>query len=105
MSKRVHLFPLFSITPSLHIKGTSALMLWRGLTQVTHIKLSLFSRQGHACRLRAPMLLSLSLSLLLVVVSLTTFWSTQLLVFCFTIFVSSYSNSYELVTVIVVVIC
>ncbi|VUZ45898.1 unnamed protein product [Hymenolepis diminuta] len=33
MSKRVHRFPLFSITASLHIKGTSALMLWRGLTQ------------------------------------------------------------------------
>ncbi|VUZ40974.1 unnamed protein product [Hymenolepis diminuta] len=32
------------------------------------------------------------------------FWSDQLLVFCFTIFVSSYSNSYELVTVIAIVI-
>ncbi|VUZ42522.1 unnamed protein product [Hymenolepis diminuta] len=36
MSKRVHRFPLFSITASLHIKGTSALMLWCGLTQTTH---------------------------------------------------------------------
>ncbi|VUZ49721.1 unnamed protein product [Hymenolepis diminuta] len=36
MSKRVRRFPLFSITASLHIKGTSALMLWRGLTQTTH---------------------------------------------------------------------
>ncbi|VUZ52302.1 unnamed protein product [Hymenolepis diminuta] len=34
MSKRVHRFPLFSITASLHIKGTSVLMLWRGLTQL-----------------------------------------------------------------------
>ncbi|VUZ47490.1 unnamed protein product [Hymenolepis diminuta] len=33
MSKRVHRFPLFSITASPHIKGTSALRLWRGLTQ------------------------------------------------------------------------
>ncbi|VUZ46814.1 unnamed protein product [Hymenolepis diminuta] len=41
MSKRAPRFPLFSITTSLHIKGTSALMLWRGLTQVIHIKLSL----------------------------------------------------------------
>ncbi|VUZ49807.1 unnamed protein product [Hymenolepis diminuta] len=31
------------------------------------------------------------------------FWSTQLLVFRFTIVVSSYSNSYELVAVIVVI--
>ncbi|VUZ52702.1 unnamed protein product [Hymenolepis diminuta] len=36
MSKRVHRFPLFSITVSLRIKNTSALMLWRGLTQTTH---------------------------------------------------------------------
>ncbi|VUZ50129.1 unnamed protein product [Hymenolepis diminuta] len=48
MSKRVHRFPLFSITASLHIKSTSALMLWRGLTQVTHIKLFLFFQTTHA---------------------------------------------------------
>ncbi|VUZ48947.1 unnamed protein product, partial [Hymenolepis diminuta] len=42
MSKRVQRFPLFTITASLHKKGTSALMLWRDLTQVTHIKLPLF---------------------------------------------------------------
>ncbi|VUZ39896.1 unnamed protein product [Hymenolepis diminuta] len=71
MSKRVHRFPLSSITASLHIKGTSALMLWRDLTQVTHIKLPLFSRQRYACQLRAPTVLS-PLSLLLVVVSLNT---------------------------------
>ncbi|VUZ54562.1 unnamed protein product [Hymenolepis diminuta] len=47
MSKRVHRFPLFSITASLHIEGTSALMLWRGLTQVTHIKLLLFFQTRH----------------------------------------------------------
>ncbi|KAM3180190.1 hypothetical protein ACTXT7_016799 [Hymenolepis weldensis] len=40
-----------------------------------------------------------------VVASLTTFWPDQLLVFRFTIVVSSYSNSYELMTVIAVVIC
>ncbi|VUZ39625.1 unnamed protein product [Hymenolepis diminuta] len=47
MSKRVHQFPLFSTTASLHVKGTSALMLWRGLTQVTHIKLLLFFQTTH----------------------------------------------------------
>ncbi|VUZ47558.1 unnamed protein product [Hymenolepis diminuta] len=36
MSKRVHRFPLLSITASLHIKVTSALMLWRSLIQTTH---------------------------------------------------------------------
>ncbi|VUZ51229.1 unnamed protein product [Hymenolepis diminuta] len=36
MSKRVHRFPLFSITASLHIKSTSPLILWRGLTQTTN---------------------------------------------------------------------
>ncbi|VUZ40388.1 unnamed protein product, partial [Hymenolepis diminuta] len=39
-----------------------------------------------------------------VVACLNTLWSNQLLVFCSTIVISSYSNSYELVTVIVVVI-
>ncbi|VUZ40371.1 unnamed protein product [Hymenolepis diminuta] len=42
MSRSVHQFSPLSITASLHIKGTSALKLWRGLTQVTHIKLPLF---------------------------------------------------------------
>ncbi|VUZ42902.1 unnamed protein product [Hymenolepis diminuta] len=37
--------PLFSITSSLHLKSTSALMFSRDLTQVTHIKLSLFPTQ------------------------------------------------------------
>ncbi|VUZ41644.1 unnamed protein product, partial [Hymenolepis diminuta] len=49
---------------------------------------------------RAALPLFLSLSLLLIGASLNTFWSTQLLVFCFTIVVGSYSNSYELVGVI-----
>ncbi|VUZ40037.1 unnamed protein product [Hymenolepis diminuta] len=96
MSKRVHRFPLFSKTASLHMKGTSALMLWCGLTQVTHMKLSLLSRQQDtpvsadsytSCSslfLSTLLYLSLSLSLLLVVASLNIFWSTQLLVFCFT---------------------
>ncbi|VUZ54433.1 unnamed protein product [Hymenolepis diminuta] len=47
MSKRVHRFPLFSIAASPHIKGTSALMLWRSLIQVTHIKLPLFFQTTH----------------------------------------------------------
>ncbi|VUZ40219.1 unnamed protein product [Hymenolepis diminuta] len=35
MSKRVHRFPLSSITASLQIKGTSTLMFWRDLSQTT----------------------------------------------------------------------
>ncbi|VUZ40435.1 unnamed protein product [Hymenolepis diminuta] len=45
MSRRVHRVVLFSVTVSLHIKGTSAVMLWRGLSLVIHIKLPLFSKQ------------------------------------------------------------
>ncbi|VUZ49762.1 unnamed protein product, partial [Hymenolepis diminuta] len=41
-------FPPFSIIALFHIKGTSAPILWRGLIQVTHIKLALFSRQNNA---------------------------------------------------------
>ncbi|VUZ54877.1 unnamed protein product, partial [Hymenolepis diminuta] len=41
----------------------------------------------------------------LVVASLNTFWSNQILAFCSTIFVSSYSNSCELATIIAIVIC
>ncbi|VUZ52118.1 unnamed protein product [Hymenolepis diminuta] len=61
-------------------------MLWRGLTQVTHIKLPLFSRQQHtpvsadsytSCSsplfLNTLLSLFLSLSLLLIVASLNTF--------------------------------
>ncbi|VUZ40038.1 unnamed protein product [Hymenolepis diminuta] len=63
MSKRVHRFPIFSETASLHVKGTFAFMLWCGLTQVTHMKLSLLSRQrrtlvgyGLLCCSRSPSL-------------------------------------------------
>ncbi|VUZ46282.1 unnamed protein product, partial [Hymenolepis diminuta] len=42
---------------------------------------------------------------ILVVASLNTFWSSQLLVFCPTVVVSSYSNNYELVTVAAIVSC
>ncbi|VUZ51522.1 unnamed protein product [Hymenolepis diminuta] len=90
MSKRVHPFPLFPITASLHMKGASALKLWHGLTQVTHIKLPLFSKRGQ----RTLLSLFLSLSLLLIVASLNTFGSTQLLFFCFTIVVRTYPKSY-----------
>ncbi|VUZ54498.1 unnamed protein product [Hymenolepis diminuta] len=70
-SKHVHRFPLFSITASVHIKVTSALMLWHGLTQVTHIKISLFSRRGQRTLVStdsytscsSPLFLSLSLLL------------------------------------------
>ncbi|VUZ42083.1 unnamed protein product [Hymenolepis diminuta] len=73
----------------------------------------------HACQLSAPMLLAhllsssahcplylpFSLALFkLVAASLNTFWSNQLLVFCSTIVVRSYSNCCELVTVIAIVI-
>ncbi|KAM3175465.1 hypothetical protein ACTXT7_008464 [Hymenolepis weldensis] len=78
---------------------------------------------AHACQLPAPTLtahllssstrsslspsptLSLSLSHSLqssLWLPLAHFWSNQLLVFCSTIVVSSYSNSYELATVIAV---
>ncbi|VUZ48345.1 unnamed protein product, partial [Hymenolepis diminuta] len=75
----------------------------------------------HACQLSTPTLpvhllsssarsspLSLSLSLTrfkLIAASLNTFWLNQLLVFSSTFVVSSSSTSYELVTVITVVIC
>ncbi|VUZ56738.1 unnamed protein product, partial [Hymenolepis diminuta] len=49
--------------------------------------------------------ISFSYSLKLVVASPNTFWSDQLPVFYPTIVVSSYINSYELLTVIAVVIC
>ncbi|KAM3178979.1 hypothetical protein ACTXT7_001486 [Hymenolepis weldensis] len=45
---------------------------------------------------------SLLFASIFVVAPLNTFWSDQLLVFCFTIVVSPYSNSYELVTVVAV---
>ncbi|VUZ40739.1 unnamed protein product [Hymenolepis diminuta] len=79
MSKRAHRFPSFSITTSLHLKSTSALMLSSGLTQATHKrKQAIFifhTRTTHACQLPVPTLpahllsssarppLSLSLSL------------------------------------------
>ncbi|VUZ53441.1 unnamed protein product [Hymenolepis diminuta] len=46
MSKRPHQFlPSFSVTASLHLKSRSALMFSRVLTQVTHMRLSLFATQ------------------------------------------------------------
>ncbi|VUZ46891.1 unnamed protein product [Hymenolepis diminuta] len=72
MSKRVHRFPSFLITALLHIKSTSALMLWRGLTQTTHAGqcgllhvLCISSLPQHTA-------LPLSLLLLLIVASLNT---------------------------------
>ncbi|VUZ48716.1 unnamed protein product [Hymenolepis diminuta] len=72
MSKRVRRFPLFSIIASLHIKGTSALMLWRGLTQRMHadhnglLRVLFISSLPQHAALSPP-------SLLLVVASLNTF--------------------------------
>ncbi|VUZ39755.1 unnamed protein product [Hymenolepis diminuta] len=55
---------------------------------------------------RSPLYPSFSLTCFkLVVASLNTFWSNQLLVFCSTIVVSSYSNSYEIVIIIAAVMC
>ncbi|KAM3182405.1 hypothetical protein ACTXT7_012460 [Hymenolepis weldensis] len=48
---------------------------------------------------------SLLLASILVGASLNTLWSNQLLVLCSTIVVSSYSNSYELMTIVAVVSC
>ncbi|VUZ41195.1 unnamed protein product [Hymenolepis diminuta] len=98
-------------------------MFSRVLTQVTHIKLSLFSTQKQRTHVSYPLLRFLLISSLpqhaplpippslpltcfkFVVVSLNKFCSNQLLVFCSTIVVSSYSNSYDLMIIIAVVIC
>ncbi|VUZ43608.1 unnamed protein product [Hymenolepis diminuta] len=78
-------------------------MLSRGLTQVTHKAIFVFhSITKHACQLPAS---TLPARFKLVVAYQSTILSGQLLVFCSTIVVSSYSNSYELVTVIAVPIC
>ncbi|VUZ39973.1 unnamed protein product, partial [Hymenolepis diminuta] len=53
---------------------------------------------------RSPLYL-LSLASILVVAYLNTFWPNQPFLFYSTIVVSSYSNSSELVTVTVIVIC
>ncbi|VUZ44336.1 unnamed protein product [Hymenolepis diminuta] len=50
----------------------------------------------HSLPQHAPLPISLSLVSIPIVISLNTFWSNQLLVFCLTIVVSSYSNGYEL---------
>ncbi|VUZ50829.1 unnamed protein product, partial [Hymenolepis diminuta] len=88
----------FSITAPLHIKAHLRSRS-RVLTQVTHIKLSLLARHNN----HAPLSISV-IRFKPVVASLNTIWSNQLLVFCSTIIVSSYSNSYELVTAIALVI-
>ncbi|VDL58736.1 unnamed protein product [Hymenolepis diminuta] len=68
MSKCAHRFRLFSNTVSLRSKGPSALMLWPGLTQVTHMKPALCSVQQQHTLVSYGLLstlLSLSLSSLL----------------------------------------
>ncbi|VUZ46979.1 unnamed protein product [Hymenolepis diminuta] len=91
-----------------------------GLTQVTHVKLSSFFHSKHDARVSitgayastsSPLLLSplppslFLLASVFVVASLNTFWFNQLLVFCSTIAVSSYSSSNKLATVVAVVSC
>ncbi|VUZ55352.1 unnamed protein product [Hymenolepis diminuta] len=60
---------------------------------------------AHTFSLPQHVPLSISLSVTRFKLVVASLWPIQLLVFCFTIVVSSYSNSYELVTVIAVVIC
>ncbi|VUZ50983.1 unnamed protein product, partial [Hymenolepis diminuta] len=106
MSKRAPRFPLFSNNClASHKRHICAHALAWPYPSDSYKTIFVVQTTRHACQLRPPTLLPLSLSPLLVVVSLNTFWSTQLLVFFFTIVVSSYSNSCKLVTVNVVVIC
>ncbi|VUZ40431.1 unnamed protein product [Hymenolepis diminuta] len=78
MSRRVHRLPPFSVTASLYIKGTSAIMLSHGITQVTIL---VFQTEQHTLvstdfytSCSSPLFLStlLSLSLLRIVASLNT---------------------------------
>ncbi|VUZ43916.1 unnamed protein product [Hymenolepis diminuta] len=120
MSKRAHQFlPSYNflILLKMHI---CAHVLARPYPSDS-IKLSLFFTQEQCTPVSYRLLRSLltsslsqhapfSISLLhsfkkLIVGALHTFWSNQLLVFCSTIVVSSYSNSYELPTVFAVAIC
>ncbi|VUZ56920.1 unnamed protein product [Hymenolepis diminuta] len=75
MSKRVHRSPPFSITASLshkrHIYAHA--LAWPYPSDSYKATLVVQTTTTHARQLRAPTLLSLSLSLLLVVVSLSTF--------------------------------
>ncbi|VUZ54289.1 unnamed protein product [Hymenolepis diminuta] len=101
------------------LKSTSALLLSCGITQMTPIELYFFHSKHNACAsvtgsyvsLSSPLHLSLFpyfsflFASILIVASLNKFWSDQVLVFCSTIVVSSYSNTYELVTVVAVVCC
>ncbi|VUZ52347.1 unnamed protein product [Hymenolepis diminuta] len=88
-----------------------------GLTQVTHKFVFLFPLKiAHTCQLPVHTLpvhllcfsaspsLSLLLASTLVVAYLNTSWSSQPLVFCSSIDVSSYLNSYKSVTVVVIVV-
>ncbi|VUZ51885.1 unnamed protein product [Hymenolepis diminuta] len=96
--------PLFYNSPV-----TSALIFSLGLTPVIHVKLSLFLHSKRTRVIYRLLRLSLissvphlppSFALILPVASLKKFLSNQLLMFCSTIVVTSYSNSYELVTVV-----
>ncbi|KAM3171782.1 hypothetical protein ACTXT7_015914 [Hymenolepis weldensis] len=100
MSKRAYRFPPFLKPPRFTSKYIRA-----------HVLARPYPITGSYAFLSSPLfpnsLLSLSLLLasILDLASLSTFWSNQLLVFCSTIVVSPYSNSYELVTVVAVVRC
>ncbi|KAM3172378.1 hypothetical protein ACTXT7_014666 [Hymenolepis weldensis] len=118
MSKRAHRFPPFYsslVSPKKHIYVH---VLTRPYPSESYKAIFVFHPiTTHGCQLPAPIASSssplflstlpslspsLSLALILVAVSLNTIWSNQLLVFCSRIVVSSYSNTYELVTVIAV---
>ncbi|VUZ47789.1 unnamed protein product [Hymenolepis diminuta] len=90
--------PPFSLTASLHLKPH--------LRSCSHAPLpnSYASCSSPLFLSKLPPSLSVT-RFKLVVIALSTIWPNQFLVFCSTIFVSSYPNSYELVTFIAVVKC
>ncbi|VUZ52522.1 unnamed protein product [Hymenolepis diminuta] len=112
MSKCVHQFPLFSVTASLHIKRyiyphalawpypSDSYKATLVLPVNTHWSVRTPTRPVHLLSSSARCSPSLPLSLLLIVVSLSTFLVYSILGVLLHNCVSSYSNSYELVVVI-----
>ncbi|KAM3186656.1 hypothetical protein ACTXT7_003862 [Hymenolepis weldensis] len=114
MSKCTHRFPPFYnslVSPKKYIcahvltrpypsDSYKAIFVFHSITmQTCHIPAATLPAHLLSSSAFSPLYLSLSLTRFkLVVASLKTFWSNQLLVFCPTIVTSSYSNSYEFVT-------
>ncbi|VUZ42330.1 unnamed protein product [Hymenolepis diminuta] len=122
MSKRVHRFlPFYTHLVSPKKAFCPHALAWPYPSDSYEATLVVQTTTTHASQLRVPtlpahLLSSSARSPLYLSFSLTRFnphfgfleyifWLNQLLVVCFTIVVSSYSNSYELVTVIAVIIC